>query len=160
MARLEAGQNKKQELPVKKSSSDGVAAGKTVTRPVHKGAVNERPMPMNNNLQPFVQQHAAGNSNDQGHERGPPSFPHKKQHQRKHDKTDPLPGSKIGERAQHAHKCRGQALVEPSRKLVIRSSKGISQGERRHKILGEKKCVCHKETLSVYLRKNASQLIT
>src|SRR5215510_13699964 len=33
MARFEAGQNKKQKLPVQKSSSNSVTAGKTVTRP-------------------------------------------------------------------------------------------------------------------------------
>src|SRR5207249_3272213 len=68
-------QDKKQELSVKQSGSDGVAAGKTVTRPIHERAVNERAMPVNNDLQPLVQQHAAGNGNDEGYERGPPSFP-------------------------------------------------------------------------------------
>ena len=62
MAPFDKGQNKKQELPVKKSGSDGVAAGETVARPIDKRTIKKRPLPVNKNLYPFVQKHAAGNS--------------------------------------------------------------------------------------------------
>ena len=39
--------------------------------------------------------------------------------------------------------------MEPSCKFVISASKWIGQGEQRHEILGEKKCVCHKESQSI-----------
>ena len=58
MACFESGQNKKQELPVKKSGSDRVTAGKTVTGPVNERAFDKGPLPMHSELQPFVQQHA------------------------------------------------------------------------------------------------------
>jgi hypothetical protein len=60
----------------------GVATGKTVTGPIHKRTINEGPLPMNKDLDPLVQKHSARNSHNQCHERGPPSFPNKKQHQR------------------------------------------------------------------------------
>src|SRR5205085_5177621 len=74
MARFKRRQDKKEQLSVKQSRSDGVAAGKTVTRPIHVWAINERAMPMHKNLHPLVQQHAARNSNDQCHQRWPPFF--------------------------------------------------------------------------------------
>jgi hypothetical protein len=42
--------------------------------------------------------------------------------------------------------------MEPARKLMVSTCQGIGDGERRHEIPGEKKCVCHKEALLVYLR--------
>src|SRR4030095_7618703 len=87
---FESRQDKEQELPVKKSGSDGVTTGKTVTRPIHQWAINKRPLSVDQNLYPLVQKHAAGNSNNERRERRPPSFPCKKQHQRKQNNTDPL----------------------------------------------------------------------
>src|SRR5438876_4342181 len=113
MACFKRGQDKKQELSVKQSSSDGVAAGKTVTRPIHERAVNERAMPMNKKLHPLVQQHAAGNSNDQSYKRRPPSFPRKKKGHREHNNSDPLSGTKLGERAQHTHEHGREMLMKP-----------------------------------------------
>ncbi len=54
MARFETGQNKKEDLSVKESGSDGVATGKTVARPIHKWARNEGPLPVHKNLYPLV----------------------------------------------------------------------------------------------------------
>src|SRR5262245_7770082 len=125
MARFEAGQNKKQKLPVQKSSSNSVTAGKTVTRPIHKRAIKKRPLPVNKNLYPLVQKHPAGNSDNERHERWPPSFPCKEQNQREHNNTDPLPGTKVGERVQHGNDCRREALMEPYRKLLIFARKWI-----------------------------------
>src|SRR5581483_4034149 len=48
-------QNKKQELPVKKRRSNRVAAGKTITRPIHKWTVDKWSLPVNQNFHPFVQ---------------------------------------------------------------------------------------------------------
>src|SRR6266536_2389575 len=121
-----------------------LSAGKTVTRPIHKRTIHEGPLPMNNNLHPLVQQHAAGNSDDQGHERGPPSFPRKKQHQRKQNNTDPLGRTKVSECAQHTDKCVRQVRVEPSRDFMIGSGKGVDHGEG-HAILGENEGVCQKK---------------
>ncbi len=149
MACFESGQNKKQELPVKKSGSDRVTAGKTVTRPIHKWAIKERPLPMNKNLYPLVQKHAAGNSNDKHDQRWPPSFPNKKQHQRKDSNTDPLSGTEVGKCMQHGDECRAEALMKPRSKLLIRASKWIGQGKWRHRILGEKKRVCHEKATPV-----------
>ena len=64
MPRLQRGQNKEQELPVKQSCSDGVATGKTVTRPIHERTINKGPLPMHKNLHALVQQHAARHSNN------------------------------------------------------------------------------------------------
>ena len=61
---FEGWQDKQQQLAVKQSGSDGMTAGKTVSRPIYKRAVNKRSLPMNLNLEPFVQQHATGNGND------------------------------------------------------------------------------------------------
>src|SRR5438034_2788173 len=69
VARFESWQDKKQELPVKQSRADCVTASKTVTRPIHERAVNKRPLPMNNNLHPLVQQHSTRNGDDQRHQR-------------------------------------------------------------------------------------------
>src|SRR4029450_2751201 len=143
---FESGQNKKQELPIKKSGSDGVTAGKTVTRPIHKRTIEEGPLPMNKNLHPLVQEHAARNSDDERDQRWPPSFPNEKQYQRKDNNTDPLPGTEVGERVQHGNQCRSKAFMEPCRKLVISASKWIRQGERRHEVLREEKRVCHKRS--------------
>jgi hypothetical protein len=146
MAPFDKGQNKKQELPIKKSSSNGVTAGETVTRPIHKRTIHKGPLPLNKDLHPFVQQHAAGDSDDQRHERWPPSFPHKKQHQRKDSNTDPLSGTEVGECMQDGDECWAEALMKPRSKLVIGTTKWIGHGQWRHRILGEKKCVCHKSS--------------
>jgi hypothetical protein len=74
-----------------------VAAGKTVTRPIHKWTIDEGPLPMNQNLYPLVQEHAAGNGDDESDKRGPPAFPRKKQHDSEQNKTDPLARTKLGE---------------------------------------------------------------
>jgi hypothetical protein len=81
MAPLEQRQQKNQKLSVKQSRGNRMAAGKTVTRQVDEWTVDKGPLPMNHKLQPLVQQHAAGHSNHQRHERRPRSFPRKKQHQ-------------------------------------------------------------------------------
>src|SRR5262249_6558148 len=78
MAAFEQRQKKKQELSVQQSGCNRMAAGKTVTRPVDKWAVDKGPLPMNHHLKPLVQQHAAGNRNDQRDQRWPPSLPCKK----------------------------------------------------------------------------------
>src|SRR5882724_10071560 len=54
MARFEDGQDKQQELSVKESSSNRVAAGKTVTRPIHERAINERTMSMDELLNQLI----------------------------------------------------------------------------------------------------------
>src|SRR5882724_8452371 len=121
VARFKGWQDEKQELSVKQSGSDGVAAGKAVTRPIHERAVDERTMSMNKDLHPLGQQHAAGNSNDQSYKRGPPAFPRKIQHQRKHNDPNPFARTKLGECAEHAHKCRSEPLMKPCSELVIRT---------------------------------------
>jgi len=123
------GQDKKQELPIKQSRSNRVATGKTVTRPIHKRAVNERAMPMNKHLHQLIKQHAAWNSHNQSDERRPRSFPDEKQYHEKQNNTDPLARTKIGERPQDGHKCAGQVRVEPCREPVIGFRKGIDYGE-------------------------------
>src|SRR5213595_3623153 len=138
VARFEGWQDEKQELPVKQRRCNRVATGKTVTRPIHERAINKRPMPMNKDLQPLVQQHAAGNSDDQCHERRSPFFPHKIQHHEEQDRSDPFTRAELSERSQHAHECAGQMRVEPSRDFVIGSSKGVHHGQG-HAVLGENK---------------------
>jgi hypothetical protein len=138
---FESRQDKKQKLPVKKGGSDGVTTGKTVTRPIHKRAVNKRPLSVNQNLYPLVQKHAAGNSDYERREKRPPSFPCKKQRQRKHNNPDPLTRTEVGERMQYGDKRRGETLMKPRRKLLIGASKWIGQSELR-----EKKCVCHRKS--------------
>src|SRR5437868_12831115 len=88
--RLHGWENKKSELPVKKSGSDRMSAGKAVARPIDKGAINKRPLPVNKNLHPLVELHSSGNSDEQGHQRRPPLFPHKVQRHEKQYGADPL----------------------------------------------------------------------
>jgi len=83
MARFQQRQQKKQKLSIKQSGRDSMTAGKTVTSPVHVWAFDKRSLPMNYKLQPLIQQHAAGDSNDQHDQRWPRSFPNEEQHQRK-----------------------------------------------------------------------------
>jgi len=136
MARFEGWQDEKQELSVKQRRCNRVATGKTVTRPIHERTVNKRTMPMNKDLQPLVQQHAAGNSDDQCHERRPPFFPHKIQHHEEQDRSDPLTRAEFSERSQHAHDCARQMRVKPSRDFMIGSGKGVHHGQGQA-ILGE-----------------------
>src|SRR5206468_12167862 len=102
---------KKEQLSIKQSRSDGVAAGKTVARPIHERAVNKRAMPMNKNLHPLVHQHSTRHSNDQSHEKRPPSLPYKKQHQRTQDDPDPFARTKLCKCVQHTHECRSETLM-------------------------------------------------
>src|SRR5882724_9671182 len=138
VARFKGWQDEKQELSVKQRRCNRVATGKTVTRPIHERAINKRTMPMNKNLQPLVQQHAAGNSDDQCHERRPPFFPHKIQRHEEQDRSDPFTRAELSERSQHAHECARQMRVEPSRDFMIGSAKGVHHGQG-HAILGENK---------------------
>src|SRR2546430_7067910 len=81
--RLHCWQDEKSELPVKQSSSDGMAAGKTVARPIDERPVNKWTMSMDELLEQLVEQHAAGHGYDQCDQRRPPLFPDKKQHHEK-----------------------------------------------------------------------------
>src|SRR5216110_1990708 len=80
VSRLHCRQDEKSELPVKQSSSDGMAAGKTVARPIDERPVNKWTMSMDELLEQLVEQHAAGHGYDQCDQRRPPLFPDKKQH--------------------------------------------------------------------------------
>jgi len=150
MPRFKDGQDKKQELPVKQSGSNRVAAGKTVARPIHEWAVDERAMPMNNDLDPLVQKHAARNSNDQRHKRWPPSFPDEEQHQGTKNDCDPFPGAKLGECAQNAHERRGETLMKPCRDSVIGTPERIPNGQRRIGSLEGRQCVYHRKADEAY----------
>src|SRR4029077_2089294 len=77
VTRSQCRQNKKSELPVEQSRSDGMAARKTVAGPIDERPINKWPMPMNKNLHPLVQQHPAGNGDDECDQRRPPFLPHK-----------------------------------------------------------------------------------
>src|SRR6516165_1976049 len=77
LATLEQRQQKKEKLSVKQSGTYRMPTGKTVTRPINKRAVHKWPVPMNQNLDPLVQQHAAWNGNNQRHQRRPGPFPYK-----------------------------------------------------------------------------------
>src|SRR5438309_4264324 len=67
------------KLSVKKRGADGVAAGKTVTRPIHEPAVNKWTMSMHQNFDPFVQEHSARDSHNHHQKRRPPAFENEKQ---------------------------------------------------------------------------------
>src|SRR5689334_21406823 len=70
---LDCRNHKKDMLTVKQSSTDGVAAGKTVARPIYKWPFGKRPMPMHQNLDPFVEKHPARNGQNQSQQRWPPA---------------------------------------------------------------------------------------
>src|SRR5262249_24566579 len=65
MPPFEQRQQKEQKLSVKQSGTHRMPTGKTVTRPIHKRAVHKRPVPMNQEFNPLVKQHATGNANNQ-----------------------------------------------------------------------------------------------
>jgi hypothetical protein len=160
MARLERRQDKKKKLPVKQSGSDRVTAGKTVTRPIDEWPVNKRAMPMNKNLQPLIQQHATRNGKDQSHQRWPPSFPGKKQHERTQNDSDPLPRAKLGECAQYADEHRREPFMKPDRNSVIGTPQRIPYGQRRREILGEKQAGCHEKRKDSISNQARVKLIT
>ena len=120
MARFDNGQNKKQELPVKKSGSDGVTAGKTVTRPIHKWTIHKGPLPVNKDLHPLVQKHAAGtatiNVTSDGHHR----FQTKNNTSAKTAIPIHSPEPKLVNACSTATNAGREVLMKPRRKLVIR----------------------------------------
>jgi len=145
MARFQQRQQKKQKLSIKQSGRDRVTAGKTVTGPVHVRAFNKGALPVNRKLQPFVQQHTAGDSNNQHHQRWPESFPNEKQNQRKQNDPDPLPRTKFGKRVQDRHKSRSKTLMKPCRNAMISTPKRIRESRQQSGDREEKRGVYHRK---------------
>src|SRR5205814_3488226 len=96
--RFHCRQNKKSELPIKQRCSNRVAAGKTVAGPIDERPVDKWTMSMDELLKQLVEQHTAGHSYDQCHERRPPSLPDKKQHREKQNDANPLARTELSER--------------------------------------------------------------
>src|SRR6202022_4816187 len=71
--------NEQSNLSVKQRGADGVAAGKAVTRPIDKPAVDKWTMSMHHNFDPLVQEHPARDGYNHHQERRPPAFEKEKQ---------------------------------------------------------------------------------
>jgi len=121
--------------------------------------VDKRPMPMHSKLYQFVQQHAAGHSNDYRHQRCPPSLPHKKHHQRKHNDPYPFARTKLSHRVQYARECRSKPLMEPRGNSLIRALERVRQTQYRRGSFEEKNGVYHKKAEEVYRKSIVSQLM-
>src|ERR1051326_3556602 len=64
-ARLDCRHDEKDKLSVKERCADSMSAGKTVAGPVDKPTVHERAVAMDQDLDPFVEQHPAGNRSEE-----------------------------------------------------------------------------------------------
>jgi len=135
-------QNEKKKLAIEQGGSDRVPAGKTVTRPIDKRARRKGALPLHEKLDQLVEQHPAGNGDNETGERWPPSFPNEKCSPEKQSDADEFTGARFAQSAQYRHEKRRQVEMKPGRETLIGSGERIDQGEgcgemgereRRHK---------------------------
>jgi len=71
---LDAWHDKEGELSIKQSRSDSMTAGETVAGPIDKPAIHEWTMSMDENFDPFVEQHATWHGHNKSYQGWPPSL--------------------------------------------------------------------------------------
>ena len=80
---------------------------------------------MHSKLELLVQEHATRHGDDQRHERWPPSLPHEKQYQHKHNNPYRSARTELSQRVQHARECRSKPVMKPSGDSLISALKRI-----------------------------------
>lgn len=123
-ATLDQWNQKERDLAVKKGRADGVATGKTVTRPIYEPAVFEWTMPMDQNFHQLVEQHATRHGYDQSNEGGPPALEDEKHNRDREYDRYPLAGAELCDAAEDADKGGCKMSVKPE------SDSAIDPGDR------------------------------
>jgi len=60
-----------------------MTAGETVARPIDEGPIDKWPMSMDENFDPFIEQHATWHGHNQSYQGRPPPFKNEKQNEAK-----------------------------------------------------------------------------